>query len=160
LSKRVKLPLVGATVALLTAIAVGHVAIWAQPTPSLQPGFNEAIDTIDHAEAAGATKSEIRPLVCLLNNALELNLEAKEAPNGSAARTQRLLEVDGLLTKVESQAVELTLVASHRTFLNKIIAYVGGGVAAVVGTLLYLATLELNERYLVNRIFRMRVRPK
>lgn len=143
-----------ATLHLITAAA--------QPTVELQPGFNEALAVVRQAENAGATTSELTEIVSLLNRALELNEESLTltGPDDSGRRAELLAQVDETLATVYTKASELTGIASQRTFTNKVIAYVSGVVAALLGTLAYFYGGVFYRRYRVKRTFQMRISPK
>lgn len=119
----------------LMLVAVNQFPSSAQPTSSLQSGFGQAITAVNQAEAAGATQSEISPLVDLLNNALELNQEASNLPtNQTDQRNALLSSASQILTNITNQANYLTTTSTQRTHTNKITTYVTGLVLAVVGT--------------------------
>jgi len=124
--------------------------------------FSQALVQVQQAELAGASPQEISGLVNLLNRAAELDHEAiqSSAANETARESQLTAQVGQILNTVESEAMQLTVSSSQRSSANKIIAYLSGVLAAVLGTVAYLFAVYLNERHKVNRIFQMRVRRK
>jgi glycerol-3-phosphate O-acyltransferase len=138
------------------------VSVTSQPTGQLQPHFNQAIIQVHKAESAGATTNEVAKLAVLLNKALELNEQALALtrPEDALKRAQLLAQVDEMLDSVQSNATQLEAVASQRTFINSLVAYVSGGVAAFIATLAYAFGTSLWRRYRVKRTFQMKVIPK
>lgn len=128
----------------------------------LQPGFNEALSLLQKAEAAGATRSEVAPLVELLNKALELNDEAANltGPGGLQKRSQLLTQISDQLASVETQASQLENIAAQRTFTDKVISYLSGGVAAFIATLAYAYGTSFWRKYRIRRTFQMRISKK
>ena len=130
------------------------------PTEELQPRFSRAFALVRRAEAAGATHEEVTALVLLLNRALQLDEEATRLPTSDAQRATLLAQVDETLGRVETEATRLEVTASQRTFANRMIAYVSGGVAAFLATLAYAYTGDIWRRYRIKRTFQMRIFPK
>lgn len=157
---RRRVTFIAAAILLLATLHV--ITATGQPTTELQPGFNEALAVVRQAETAGVTVSELTDIVILLNRALELNEEALTLTGAGDAqrRAELLAQVDETLATVRTKASELTAVASQRTFTNKLIAYVSGVVAAVLGTLVYFYGGVFWRRYRVKRTFQMRISPK
>jgi len=131
-----------------------------QPTEELQPRFSSAFALVRRAEAAGATHEEITGLVLLLNKALQLDEEATRLPGSEAQRAALLAQVDETLGRVETEATRLEVTASQRTFTNRVVAYVTGGIAAFLATLAYVCTGHVWRRYRIKRTFQMRIFPK
>jgi hypothetical protein len=130
-------------------------------TNQLQPGFNEALSTLQRAEAAGATSSELAPLVDLLNKALDLSNQANRlSAEDSQTRSQLQTQISDQLKSVETQAAQLENMASQRTFTNRVITYVSGGVGAVIGTLAYAYGTSFWRKYRVKRTFQMKISTK
>lgn len=136
--------------------------VTSQTFGTLEPGFGGAIVALHRAESAGATSSEVGELVVLLNNALGLNVEALKlnAPEAAQRRIDLLAQVDQVLMTVENRATDLTTAASQRSFTNKALAYVGGAIAAVLGTIAYAFLTSFYQQYRVKRTFQMRVTRK
>jgi hypothetical protein len=158
LTKAERLAIAAAALTVLTLIAMSQFVSSAQQAP-LQPGFGYAITAVNQAEAAGATRAEIAPLVNLLNNALELDHEAQQTLDQSA-RTQLLSQVDQILTTVENQAKMLTAASSQRTQSNHLFSYVVGVLAALVGTIVYALAALTYRKYRIKRTLQMRIRAK
>jgi hypothetical protein len=131
-----------------------------QPTEELQPRFSSAFDLVRRAEAAGATREEVAGLVLLLNKALRLDEEATKLPASDAQRAALLAQVDENLAAVETEANRLEATASQRTFTNRVVAYVIGGIAAFLATLAYVCTGHVWQKYRIKRTFQMRIFPK
>jgi len=131
-----------------------------QPTEELQPRFSSALALVHRAEAAGATREEVAGLVLLLNKALRLDEEATKLPASDAQRAALLAQVDENLAAVETEANRLEVTASQRTFTNKIVAYVTGGIAALLATIAYAYGGYIWQRYRIKRTFQMRIFPK
>jgi len=133
-----------------------------QPSELSQQGFERALTAIQSAESAGATTSEVSPLVTMLNNALQLEQEALNltAPEEGGRRTQLVAQVNQTMTTVQNQADELRAVASHRTYMQKAIAYVAGAIVAALGTIVYEFAVAFYQNYRTKRIFQMEVKPK
>ena len=133
-----------------------------QSTGTIEPGFAGALGAVRQAETAGATPNEIAALVTLLNKALELNGEALKltAPSDANRRTELISEVDQILITVQSQAHDLTTLASHRSSTNKALTYVLGIVAAFVGTILFGFSVSFYRAYRIKRTFQMRITRK
>ena len=152
-----------ATFATLLLIVFNPLAIYAQqPSELSQRGFEQALAVIQGAESAGATTSEVSPLVTMLNNALQLDHEALNltAPEEVGRRTQLLAQVNQTITTVENQANELNVVASHRNFMKKVIAYVAGVIVAALGAIVYGFAATFYQNHRIKRIFQMEIKPK
>lgn len=147
---------------MLALIAIQPLTVTSQTIGALEPRFGETIVALHRAESAGATSGEIGELVILLNNALALNVEALKlnAPGDAPRRVELLSQVDQILTTVANRATELAVVAAQRTFTSKVLAYVGGAIAAVLGTVAYAFLTSFYQRYRVKRTFEMRVTRK
>jgi hypothetical protein len=133
-----------------------------QTTGSLQPGFGPAIEAVHKAESAGATPNEVSPLAAQLNKALELNREAlrMSTPDESGKRAELLAQVDQNLTAVKNEADQLAVASAQREYIDKILTYVGGAIAAILGLLIYCITVSFYAKYRVKRTFQMRIRRK
>jgi hypothetical protein len=133
-----------------------------QPTSELNPRFNQVMVQVHKAESAGATETEVGDLLGRLNEALQLNEQILQltSPSDAGRRTQLLTQLDEKLDTLESEATQLEVVAAQRTFTNNVLAYVSGGVAAVLTTIAYAYGLSFWRRYRVRRTFRMKVIPK
>lgn len=128
----------------------------------LQPGFNQALLEVRNAEAAGATSSEVAGLVGSLNRALELNERALRLtdPSSAAQRAQILAQVNQTVLNVENSAKQLQIVVSQRAAVNHVVAYVAGGVAAILATFSYALCLSFYRKYRVKRTMQMKITPK
>jgi hypothetical protein len=158
-----KLAVTFATFATLLLIIFNPLVISAQqPSELSQRGFEQALAAIQVAESAGATTSEVSPLVTMLNNALQLDHEALNLtpPEEGGRRTQLLAQVNQTITTVQNQANELSVVASHRNYMKKVIAYVAGVIVAALGTIVYGFAAAFYQDYRIKRIFQMEVKPK
>ena len=148
--------------ATLFLLAVQITTLECQPREELQPRFNEMLVLVRQAEAAGAKRQETAGLVLLLNEALRLSEEAGKLTRLS--ETQRraglLAQLDEILDRVDTEARQLEVVASQRTLANKVIAYVSGGVAALVSSLAYIYGARLWQTYRIKRTFQMKIFPK
>ncbi len=136
--------------------------VTSQTNETLEPAFSQAIVEVRNAQSAGATSSEVAGLMVLLNKALDLNREALKlnTTDESQQRTALLSQVDQTLAMVESQAADLTIVSSQRLYDNLVLAYVGGAIAAMLGTLIYVFTVRIYREYRIRRTFQMRVTRK
>jgi hypothetical protein len=153
-----------ATAAAIVILAVTLLPILAisQSNETIQPSFAGTITALRQAETAGATPNETATLVVLLNKALELNGDALKltAPSDANKRTQLILQVNQTLTTVQSQAQHLTALASQRSRMNKILAYIGGILAAFIGTILFAFIVSFYRSYRIKRTFQMRITRK
>ena len=151
-----------AILAILAVIAIGPLAVRSQTVGTLEPRFGQTLVKLHQSESAGATSSEVAELVALLNKALELDGEAVKlnAPDQTQKRADVLAQVDQILTAVEDRAADLTVVASQRSYTNKVLTYVGGAIAAVLGTIAYAFIVAFYRKYRVKRTFQMRVTRK
>jgi len=151
-----------AVLAILAVIATEPFAVRSQTVWPLEPRFGQTLAKLHQSETAGATSSEVAELVVLLNKALELDGEAVKlnAPDQTQKRADLRAQVDQILTTVEDRAAELTVVASQRTYTSKILTYVGGAIAAVLGTIAYAFIVAFYQKYRVKRTFQMRVTRK
>lgn len=142
-------------------VAANSVAVMSQ-SGEFQPRFSRVFAMVRQAEANGATPNELRELVAILNRALELNEEALKLTQSNEAqrRTGLLVQVDQMLDTLEGKASQLEAVASQRTFTNKVLAYVSGGIAAFLGTLAYAYGTSFWRKYRIKRTFQMRIIPK
>jgi predicted PurR-regulated permease PerM len=147
---------------MLALISIQSFTATSQTIGTLQPGFGQTITALHSAESAGATSNEVTELVALLNKALELNGEALKMNTPDQAQKQADLyaQVDQILKTVQNRAAELTAVASHRSYTNRILTYVFGAVAAVLGTIVYAFTVSFYQKYRIKRTFQMRVARK
>lgn len=138
------------------------VNVTSQPTGQLEPRFNQVIVQVHKAESAGATTGEVANLVTLLNKALELNQQALQLTGAEDAQKQAqlLAQVDEILGTVQFEATQLEVVASQRTFTNNVLAYVSGGIAALLSTIAYAYGVSFWRKYRVKRTFQMKVIPK
>jgi len=147
---------------MLALVVIQPLAATSQTITALQPRFGQTLALLHEAESAGATSSEVAPLVVLLNKALELNAEAIKlgTPDQAQKQADLLVQVDQILTTVENRAAELTVVASHRSYTNRILTYMFAGVAAVLGTIAYAFTVSFYQEYRIKRTFQMRATRK
>ena len=148
--------------AILFLVATQPSAVTSQISETLQPRFGQAIAALHRAESAGATSGEIGGLVALLNKAIELDTEAQKlnAPGEAQRHAELVAEVDQILTTVENRAAELAVIASQRSYTNRILTYVWGAVAAILGTALYSFMVSFYRKYRIKRTFQMRVTRK
>jgi hypothetical protein len=153
-----------ATAAAIVILVVTSLPILAisQPNETIEPGFAGTLGSVRQAESAGATPNEIAALVVLLNKALELNGDALKLNATAYAnkRAQLISQVDQILTAVQSQAQHLTTLASQRSRMNKILTYIGGILAAFIGTILFAFIVSFYRAYRIKRTFQMRVTRK
>lgn len=142
-------------------LAANSVAVMSQSS-ELQPHFSRVFAVVRQAEANGATPDELREIVAVLNGALELNEEALKLTQSSEAqrRTRLLVQVDQMLDTVEGKANQLEAVVSQRTLTSKVLAYLSGGIAALLGTLAYAHGTSFWRKYRIKRTFQMRIIPK
>jgi hypothetical protein len=131
-----------------------------QLTEELQPQSSRVFALVRRAEAAGATREEVAGLVLLLNKALQLDEEATRMPTSDAQRAALLAQVNETLGRAETEATRLEVTASRRTFTNRIVAYVTGGIAALLATIAYAYGGHIWRRYRIKRTFQMRIFPK
>jgi type IV secretory pathway VirB2 component (pilin) len=146
--------------AILLPLTAQTVTSASQLTEELQPQFGRAFVLARRAEAAGATREEVAGLVLLLNKALQLDEEATRLPTSDAQRVALLAQVNETLGRAETEATGLEVTASQRTFTNKIVAYVTGGIAALLATIAYACGGHIWRRYRIKRTFQMRIFPK
>jgi hypothetical protein len=161
--RRIKSQLaISGALAILALIAVQPLTATSQTIETLQPRFGQALVVLHEAESAGATSSEAAELVALLNKALELDNEALKlsAPDQAQKQADLLAQVNQILMTVENRAAELTAVAAHRSYTNRILTYAFGAVAAVLGTILYAFAVSFYQKYRLKRTFQMRVARK
>lgn len=145
-------------VALLAVLFITPHIVTSQPSEDLQPRFNRALALVHQTEAAGATREEVTDLVVLLNKALQLDEEAVRTPASEATRRVDLLfQVNEALGTVEAEAGQVAVVAARRTFNNRLLAYVSGGIAAVALTFAYVLGARFWREYRMKRTFQMRV---
>jgi predicted PurR-regulated permease PerM len=145
---------------ILTILAILPVApVKSQNVGTVQSSFGQALIAVQRAESAGATSTEISTLVASLNTALEQDREALKlnAPNEAEKRAELLAQVDQILKTVQNQAIDLTIVASQRTFMNTLLTYVSGAIAAVVGTVVFAFIMSFRKRYRIRCTFHMRI---
>ena len=154
--------IIAVALAVLTIVVSQPLLVTSQTLGPLEQRFGGTIIALHQAETAGATPTEIENLVALLNKALELNDQAMKLNRASEtqARTALVAQVNQILTAVEDQAAELTVVASQRTYVNRILTYASGAVAAFVGTVGYAYVTSFYQKYRVKRTFQMRVTRK
>ena len=145
-----------AVLAMLALTTIGLAT--SQVVDNLQPRFGQVIVDAQAAESAGATRSEVMPLVGQLNKALELNHQAFMLSNSSEAqrRAALLAQVDQLLNTTDAQAIQLTRLSSQRSFLGTLTNYLWGAIAAVAGTIVWSFGLSLRKKSRIRRTFRMR----
>jgi hypothetical protein len=145
-------------VALFAVLLVTPHIVSSQPSEDLQPRFNRALALVHQTETAGATHEEVTGLVVLLNKALQLDEEAAGLPTSEAKRKATLLsQVNETLNTVETQAGQLAVVAARRTFNNRVLAYVSGGILAAASTFAYVLGARFWRAYRIKRTFQMRV---
>jgi hypothetical protein len=162
-----QLPHIGTRLTIALAIAtlvvtLLPVLVISQSTGTIETGFAGALGAVRQAETAGATPNEIASLVALLNKALELNQDALKltAPSDANKRTELISQVDQTLITVQSQAQDLTTLAAHRSYMNKTLTYIGGILAAFVGTILFAFIVSFYRAYRIKRVFQMRITRK
>ena len=131
-----------------------------QPVGQLQPGFNDALSALQGAEAAGATQGEVAPLVDALNKALSLNDQLNQLSAQDPKRSQLQAQISEQLNGVETQATGLESLASQRALTDRVVAYVGGGVGALIAALAYAYGSSLWSKYRIKRTFQMRISRK
>jgi hypothetical protein len=134
--------------------------VGSQPVGQLQPGFNGALSALQRAEAAGATQGELAPLVDALNKALSLNDQLNQLSAQDSNRSKLQAQISEQLNGVETQAAGLESLASQRVFMDRVVAYVAGGVGALVAALAYAYGTSLWSKYRVKRTFQMRISRK
>jgi len=101
-------------------------------------------------------------LAAQLNKALELNEQAIRLTNPASAgqKAQLIGQVDQMLLNVDSGAQQLEVVAAQRTSQNRILAYLTGGLAALLGMFAYSLGLSIWKRYRIKRALQMKISPK
>jgi hypothetical protein len=136
--------------------------ITSRPSDGLAPHFNQVIALVHQAETGGAKSDEVVELVTLLNRALKLDEESSRLtrPDDAQRRAGLLTEVDEILSNVQTKAIQLEIVASRRTFTNKVVAYLCGGIAAFVAAVAYTCGTSYLRKYRIKRTFQMRIFPK
>jgi hypothetical protein len=136
--------------------------VMSQTSGALQPGFNQAIVEVRKAEADGATASDMAYLVAYLNSALDRNRQALElaSPSDAQQRTKLLAQVDLDLSVIKQRAGVAQVEASQQTFWNHVLAYLAGGLAALLATFAYALILAFYRRYRVKRTMQMKISPK
>jgi hypothetical protein len=151
-----------ALIAILLLLSVRFANVNSELTGELDPRFNQAIVQVHKAELAGATASEVANLVVLLNKALALNEQALQlaGPEDAQRQAQLLAQVDEILGTVQFEATQLEVVSTQRTFTNEVLAYLSGGIAALLATIAYAYGISLWHKYRVKRTFQMKVIPK
>jgi hypothetical protein len=131
----------------------------AQPTNPSLPGISMALAAVNRAEGAGATTNETLPLVILLNQALELENQASTLPtNQSEQRTAIMARANQILTNVTNRANNLTTLSAQKTSVNRILTYVVGLIAALLGTLALALVSTFRQKHRIERTFKMRVK--
>jgi hypothetical protein len=152
---------IAAAIAILAVTLLPILAI-SQSPGTIEPGFAGALVAVHQAESAGATPNEIAALVVLLNKAVELNGDALKltAPSDANRRTELVSQVDQILITIQSQAHDLTTLAARRSSMNKALTYVGGILAAFVGTILFAFIVSFYRVYRTKRTFQMRITRK
>jgi hypothetical protein len=147
---------------MLILIVVPFVPVSSQNDVTSRASFSQALVQVQKAELAGATPQEISGLVNLLNRAVELDREANQlsAANETAEASQVTSQVNQTLITVESEATQLTVSSTQRSFANKIALYLEGVIAALLGTFIYSLAVYLNEMRKVKQTFQMRVKGK
>ena len=160
--RRTQTRLAIAAAIVIAAVALVPLVAISQTATTIEPGFGPALVAVRQAESAGATPNEIASLVALLNKALELNEDALKlnGPGEAQNRIELISQVDQTLITVQGQATDLTALASHRSYTNKVLTYVGGIIAAVVGTVLFAFTVSFYRNYRIKRTFQMRITRK
>ena len=148
-----------ATLIILTPQMTG---VTSRSSDGLQPNFNQTINLVSQAESAGARSDEVADLLMLLNRALKLDEEAIKLtrPEDEKRKAELLTEVDEILGDVQTKAIQLEVVASQRTFTNKIVGYLSGGIAAFLATVAFAYGTSFWRRYRIRRTFQMRIFPK
>jgi type IV secretory pathway VirB2 component (pilin) len=146
--------------AVLLPLTAQTVTSASQLTEEPQPQSSRVFALVRRAEAAGATREEVAGLVLLLNKALQLDEEATRMPTSDAQRAALLAQVNETLGRAETEATRLEVTASQRTFTNRIVAYVTGGIAALLATIAYAYGGHIWRRYRIKRTFQMRIFPK
>jgi len=151
-----------AVLAIMSFVAMQPSMVKSQTIETLEPRFGQTLALVHQAESAGATSTEIGALVVLLNNALELYGDALKltAPDEGQRRAELVAQVDQILMTVENRAADLTALASQRSYTNRVLTYMWGAIAAVLGTILYAFTMSFYRKYRVKRTFQMRVTRK
>jgi predicted PurR-regulated permease PerM len=133
-----------------------------QAGDELQPGFNDVIIGVHRAESAGATANEVSDLVGQLNKALELNEAVSQltGANDAPKREALLSQLNGTLNALQGKAAQVEATASRKTVSNRILGYVSGAIAALLGMVVYALGTIFWRRYRIKRTFQMRVIPK
>jgi hypothetical protein len=156
------LRLAAAAAIVILAVTLLPILAISQPNQTIEPGFAGTLGAVRQAESAGATPNEIAALVVLLNKALELNGDALKlnATSDANKRAQLISQVDQMLSTVQSQAQHLTTLASQRSRTNNILTYIGGILAAFIGTILFAFIVSFYRAYHIKRTFQMRITRK
>ncbi len=154
-----------ATAASLT-IAILSLLLLIQPvlvtSQQIQPStMNSVIRDVLRAEMAGAQPEDIGRLATELNSVISLETQLQNlAPQEMSKRTQLLGEINNTLANVDAEANQFQAIASHQTFINRILTYVLGAVGAMLATVIFLFAISLQRRYRAKHALRMKISPK
>ena len=126
-----------------------------------QPSLNTVIENTLKAESAGAQPDEMGRLIGALNAVLKLQDQLNGlGPQDSSGRQQVQQEINTALANVDSEANQIAVNASQRTFTEHIVAYVLGGVGALIATIATFCAFMVRRLARRKRVLHLRIVPK
>ncbi len=126
-----------------------------------QSQLNTVIEDVRKAESAGAEPQELAGLINELNSVVGLESQLQNlSPQEADKRSQLLGEISSRLAHVDAEANQVQVSASQRTLTNHLIAYVFGGVEALLATLVSCWTLSLWRKCRAKRFLQLKIVPK
>ena len=120
------------------------------------PSFNGVIQDVLRAESAGATPEELKGLTGQLNSILNLQDELQN-PEYSNRQSQILGQISNASASVDSEATQMQVTASHRTFTAHIIAFSVAGIGAVCATIVSHYVILLWKKARNKRVLQLRL---
>ena len=148
-----------ASLTVIVLLSVHSTPIASQQSQS-QP-LNTVILDVRRAESAGAQPEELGRLVNQLNSVIDLEGQLQNlSPQEADKRSQILNEINNTLANVDTEANQIEITASQRTFTNHLVAYGLGGVGTLMATIASYCALSLWRKYRAKRFLDLKIVPR
>lgn len=122
--------------------------------------MNRVILDVLKAEMAGATPDELSGLLTQLNGVLGLQNQLQNATLGDATKTQLQMTIRNQLASIDVEANQLSLTASHRTYMGHLTVYVIAMICAMFAAFATDYALSLNRRLKTRSILEWKITTK
>ena len=146
--------------AVLMPILLNPILVSSQ-TNQIRSELNKTLQDARRAELSGANTEEMGSLIDGLNSVAQLEDELHNLPSqDTSQRAQILAQISSTLSTVDTEANQIEISASQRTFLNHLVTYSSGVIGALLVTLTCHYCVLLQRKYRIKRTFQMDIIPK